>query len=324
MPFVALFGLTFNIGILSIALGALNTVLFSNVLQKLDLTTRRNRLWLTALFGLGTVHFYLASVGYSWFLAQLLGTFSLLLALLLLFGTERGTGCRSSVAQSRPTRKWADRWTCLLIGLFFGFAVTCRLSLLAAGVFFPLFLLRSRSGWRGIIPLAAGALVPGVLYMLYNYLRFGTIMDLGYQLFYRIDSPVGGPTGLRYIPFNLYSLFVMAPEWIGKFPYIEPPAMLGVSLTFSSPALYYAFKARGPNWLTRLLWLTVILAALPFLMNCTNGFPQFGMRYALDFIPFLMILVAYALRDMTFLNRVVIMLCIWLNSWGILHWNFFR
>lgn len=308
LPFVALLGTGFNIGPLSLLLGAANTALFHELLKRFGFTDHRPRLWLTALFGFGTVHFYLSAVGYSWFLAQLGGTFFLFLAMLLTMG-----------GQKIPAR---DRF---LAGLFFGLAVTCRLSLLLTGIFFATLILRAGGPrWRPILVFLAGAFIPGALYMFYNFSRFGSVLDLGYLLFYRLDSSVGGPTDPRYIPFNLYSLFIMAPEWTGRFPYIEPLAMQGVSLTFTTPALYYAVKAKGPRWLIALLWSTVFLAALPFLMNCGNGYPQFGMRYALDFIPFLLILTAYAIKEMTFMNKAVIMFCIFVNAWGVLHWNFFR
>ena len=85
---------------------------------------------------------------------------------------------------------------------------------------------------------ACGAAVPGELYMLYNFVRFGTIMDKGYNLTHLKDKyremydqmqllpkseqmaflkdaekQVGGPLQLQYVKYNLFSIFLMMPEF---------------------------------------------------------------------------------------------------------------
>ena len=74
------------------------------------------------------------------------------------------------------------------------------------------------------------------------------------------------------------------------------PTLAGVSLTHLSPALYFA--ARAPYRRDKLTWFllgTAVVCAVPFLMNYGNGFAQFGMRYAMDFIPYVGILAAMGL-----------------------------
>ncbi|HBQ63627.1 MAG TPA: hypothetical protein DD727_01600 [Clostridiales bacterium] len=309
LPLIAIFGMGFNIGILANLLGAFNILLFYRILIKLGFDDLKGRLWLTALFGFGTVHFFLSVVGHSWFLGHVSATFFILLALLLTVG---------------KAKRGKDRWCIfLLAGLAYGMAVTCRMPLLLSGLLFlGLILLGKKAGWKGVLLFAAGAAVPGGLYMLYNYLRFDTILDLSYVLTFAKDRPemTGGPLQLQFVPYNLYSMFILSPEFTQGFPWLKP-SLAGVSLTFTSPALFAAVMARGEKWMVGLLWQTAGLTALPFLLNYGNGMAQFGMRYAMDFIPFLMILAAMGWKKMGMYRKGLISLCIWLNIWGVLYWN---
>lgn len=77
LPFVALFGLpALNTVVFSILFAALNAALIYALLEKI--TARGwvqlgwgDSLWLTALFALGTAHWYLGVVGKMWFMSQI-------------------------------------------------------------------------------------------------------------------------------------------------------------------------------------------------------------------------------------------------------------
>ena len=309
LPFVAIFGVDFNINILSIVLGALNIVIFYEILKMMEFNKTGTRLWLSALFGFGTVHFFCAAVGHSWFLGHIAATFFILLAILFAF---------------KKTKKF-NLYGCFFTGLFYGLAVTCRLPLLFSFPFFVAMILKTRKEKiSGLAAFALGASIPGGLYMLYNYVRFETIMDLGYYLTFAKDRPgeTGGPLQLKYALYNLYSIFIMAPAHIGKFPYIVP-SLAGVSLTFTTPAFYYALKARTERWFIASLWTAVIATMIPFVLNYGNGMAQFGMRYSMDFTPFLIILTALAMRNLDTYKKILIALCIFVNAWGVLYWRFF-
>lgn len=307
LPFIAIWGIDFNTNLICILFGALSIAVFYNILKRFAFDDPRSRVWLTALFGFGTVHFWLSAIGDSWFFGQVMTTFFLLLAMYFIF--------RKKDSESPAM--------CFLSGFFFACSVTCRITIVLSGVFFVVFILKYYD--RKIQSLGffvLGALIPGSLYMAYNYLRFDNILDLGYVIKHyaeRTDNTVGA-LDARFIPFNLFSLFIMGPDFIDKFPFIAPNFM-GLSLTFSCPALYYAIKAKGEPFFVRLLWIAVAIGSVPFLLSPGNGFAQFGMRYAMDFIPFLILLAASGLKDLTNINRIVILACIWINFWGVLHWN---
>ena len=69
------------------------------------------------------------------------------------------------------------------------------------------------------------------------------------------------------------------------------------------------------------LWVTVILVAIPFAMNWGNGMAQFGMRYSMDFTPFLMLLVAFGMKKMDSIRKIAILASVLLMSWGVLYWT---
>ena len=102
--------------------------------------------------------------------------------------------------------------------------------------------------------------------------------------------------------------------------------MAGVCLSITSPALYFALRADFKK--EKLCWFilgAMVLCALPFLMNYGNGFAQFGMRYAMDFLPYTLLLAAMGLtrRELTSWKAALILLCVLLNLWGPVYWNCF-
>ena len=133
----------------------------------------------------------------------------------------------------------------------------------------------------------------------------------------------GGPLQLRYIKYNLYSIFMMAPRFSWDFPYIIPE-LSGTAITFTSPMLFAAVKAKRKDNYVIVLWITTILTAIPFLLNYGNGQAQFGMRYSLDFTPYLWLLMCIGLgkKKLNWLNIIGILFCFFMNIYGTLYWIF--
>lgn len=339
LPFVAIFGVNgFNIAWLSLILGAANTALAYLVFRQMGIgRDRRERIWCAVLLTFGTVHCFLAALGHGWFLGHVSSWFFLLLGMGFLTVDE---------AKRRDIHLF-------LSGVFYGCAVTCRMPNLLGALFYGGYILTRypREKWlRSLLFFCLGAAVPGGLYMAYNYARFGTIMDKGYNLTHLKDKyramydemqalpkgsqmaflkaaeqEVGGPLQTRYIPFNLYSIFLLGPEFTREYPYVIP-TLAGVSLSHLSPALYAAgWVDYRKDRLTWFLLATAVICAVPFLMNYGNGFAQFGMRYAMDFIPYVGILAAMGLtrRPLNGWKTALITVCLFLNMWGPVYWNMF-
>ena len=98
----------------------------------------------------------------------------------------------------------------------------------------------------------------------------------------------------------------------------------GVALTWTSPALVLAFFARSPWRLVAAMWAATVLVALPSFLYYTWGFVQFGMRHALDFEPFLFVLMVLAVRRG--IGPIGAILCTWsmlAGLWGVWYWTRF-
>lgn len=337
IPFVAIFGVEgFNCAVLAMVLGACNMVLAVQVLRNMKIgANRRDQIWLGAMLVFGTVHFFCASQGSSWFLGHVSTLFFLLVALVYFTKGKKEFPYENMF--------WA--------GLFFGLAVTCRMAALFGFVFFAGYLILKDKRWiKSILVFCCGAAVFGGLYMAYNFVRFGTIMDMGYQLTYLKDmhrevydalqaAPIseqrqllrqykaeyGGPLQMKFIANNLYSIFFLPPAFQKEFPYIIP-TLAGVAVTYTSPMLYCAALA---DWKDKKIWLlgiTMVLTAMPFLMNYGNGMAQFGMRYSMDFTPYLWLMMCYGLTRKGRLKswmKIGIALCILIQGWGTLFWTYF-
>ena len=90
------------------------------------------------------------------------------------------------------------------------------------------------------------------------------------------------------------------------FPWLAP-GRFGTALTFLSPGLVIALFAPWRLSATRWLWLLTVATAIPALLYYDPGGQQFGLRHALDFEPFLFVLIALALRAKTTWWRVALL-----------------
>ena len=338
IPFVLIFGRDgFNCIYLAMVLGALNSALAYIILDQRKIGKRiRDRIILALMLTIGTVHFFCSSIGSSWFLGHVSTLFFILLSWYFIF-------------KIKSADEKGNFINLFISGLFFGLAVNCRLSALFGGLFLAYYIFKIyRFNLKPYISFAIGAAVFGSIYMIYNYARFGTIMDQGYALTYLKDyhreaydtllnSPLseqkqllkqyskefGGPLQIKFIKYNLYSIFMMAPTFSGDFPYIIPE-VTGVALTFTSPMLFLAVTAKKHKDMVIVLWITTFLTAMPFLLNYGNGTAQFGMRYSLDFTPYLWLLMCNGLgrKKLTWWMNLGFAFCFISNIYGTLYWRF--
>ncbi len=255
-------------------------------------------------------------LGDVWFVAQTCAVAFTMLALCELAGQRRGA----------------------LVGVWFALALGSRFTLVMA---LPVFAWWVWAGFRQrderpprvrLRALAAFAL-PLLLFFIgwiaYNEARWNEPWDAGHTIFYHQDpymgSATGSPFGLGNVPMELWSFFVQPPAWLHVPPWLQPlPA--GTALWFTSPALVLAFFARRPARLVASLWIAVALVAGPSLLYYANGGAQFGMRHALDFAPFAVVLMGLAtqaeLRPVVW--RTAQALVVWsvaAGVWGCWYWN---
>lgn len=138
---------------------------------------------------------------------------------------------------------------------------------------------------------------------------------------------VGGALSFVNAKHNLYSIFLLMPEFTKTSPFVIP-TLAGVSLTFCTPLMYgglVPLYTRRKEPMTWVLLGTAVVSALPFVLNYGNGFAQFGMRYAMDFLPYVLLLACRGLTERPWKSykTALVLLCVLVNVWGPIYWNCF-
>jgi hypothetical protein len=248
----------------------------------------------------------------------------------------------------------------VLVGFLLGLAVTARLPLILAAPFFVL--VGGGGTWlRRLLSAAVGGVLPVTALLAYTVLTTGSLVHPGYDYQYRLEVD-GYPTlgyhadwsveDIRYIPQNLGIMFgalpVVAPDVLPNTLGIDPdvplctapdvrrslfdvecplavPTDIGTSLLLSAPGLLLALLAlrrHGPTRLGLATVASVLLIATFNLAHFSQGWVQWGYRFSLDFLPFLLPMVALgAARPsdgrVRFVAFVLLLAGGLINQWGV-------
>lgn len=317
VPFVAVWGLSFSQVFASILLGALNVAVVFLIMRRLT-DSLEKQIWMTVLFGFGTIYWYTVTIGSVWYIAHIVSLFFLLLAILETLGKKR----------------------VLLIGLFLGASYWSRIPTILTLPFFIVMLwdswLRAPSYGNLIkrfnpLPLLGLALGVGVficLNFLYNYLRFGSPFDVAYSMHTISEAKASvspwfdqGLLSLSYIRHHLYVFLIHPPALIESWPYVVP-SKVGLSVLITTPAFIFIFTAGIRSRLSLACWLAIIPTAFLIFTKSGTGWTQFGYRYALDFYPFLLLLAFKGIPDtLRWYHKLLIVLGVLVNFWGVLFLN---
>ena len=262
------------------------------LLGRIGVARLTDRLWLTVLFGFSTQILWVTTRGGVWHTGHLVATILTFACLIELFGRQRA----------------------LLVGLLAGAAFLSRAPLAFAVPFYALLLeprvvagaaqVSAVAGgyvarasrwvrWRSWGLLALGVLPSIVAFFVYNQVRFGTPFESGYALatlpdFLERQRQVG-LFSLAHVPMNLDYFLFRLPRLISEPPFFRPDG-LGLSVLITSPGLLFATQAdwrRPRSW-----WLlgAAVAVLIPTLLYYGGGWLQFGYRYFLDSVPFVMAL----------------------------------
>ncbi|MDQ2907784.1 MAG: hypothetical protein M3R44_00355 [Candidatus Eremiobacteraeota bacterium] len=278
------------------------------------------RLLLCAFLLLGTDLFWCATLGDVWFIAHVAAVAFTMLALLELVGARRPwliALFAACAVESRFTMLLAVPVYAVMLWLDIG-PDGMPLGKTARRFRFPLLRWRALGGYVIVlVPFAAG-------WIWYNFARWGVPYDIGYTTWFHEDpagAPSGSPFALRYLTYQLQSFFVQGPSFGPVYPYVVP-SFSGAALGWTSPALLLAFFARRPPPLVAALWVATVLCAVPNFIYYVNGFAQFGMRHALDFEPFLFVLMLLAARrGFGPLWTALALYSVAVGAWGLWFWR---
>ncbi len=285
VPFVWWWGTAFNMNVFSMGVAGVNAALCWLLLLDAGAGPRRAALG-TMIFAFGTVNWYTAIIGTTWFLSHLCVELFLLLALREIFRRGRS----------------------VLVGAAFGFAVLSRVNVATAAPAMLLLLIDRQTPTRGVgaffglaalrraIGFGIGLGLVLSIELVLNYIRFGNPLETGYGVAAQIyiANRTYGWYDWRYLPRHLYISIFRGWDWIDEPPWLKPSAE-GLSILLTSPILLYAFLAPWRERTVRLLWLAVVLTAAALFPYFYQGWVQFGYRYLLDALPYGIVLVALGL-----------------------------
>jgi hypothetical protein len=325
MPLAAVFGAstltTWQSGI-NATLSAMAVGLCWWLLGRLGVQRLRDRFFLVLLFGFSTVIWWVTTRGGVWHTGQIIATILTFGCLIELWGRRRAA----------------------LIGLLAGAAFLTRAPLAFALPFYALLLLErepsdsppvddARLGpverawpirdWV-LLGLAFGLSV--AFFFWYNFVRFGSPLESGYDLatlpsfLQRLRDQ--GLFSLAHVPMNLDYFLFHLPKRIAEPPFFRPDG-LGMSIFLTSPGLLLAFFAPHTR---RALWLAgaAVAVLIPTLLYYGGGWIQYGYRYFLDSIPFVIALCALAVAkagSLSWFWRVVILFGVAINLAGV-YWAY--
>jgi len=330
IPSVLVSGRTASDVLPTVVLAALILPLMLLVLRRLaeaGLSKRdlREDLWLVALLAFGSVLFYTSIQGKVWYTAHVVGV---ALALVYAWG---------SIEVRHP----------VIAGLALGAAALTRTSM---AFMFPLFLYeawrmaanageaaeRRRAMLRPILRFAIPVVAFAIAGMIYNHLRFHSFTEFGHSYLALGDHrPVRQQTQIEqwglasyhYLARNLSVALTLLPETLSRSPWLQISGH-GLAIWVTTPGLFLLLWPRTKGPLHRVLWLTVLLVALPSLFYMNTGWVQFGYRFSLDYLVFLVMLLAIGGRPLTRVAKTLIVIGIVVNLFGALtfdrEWKYYR
>ena len=290
LPFVALWGLNTDGQLVFAILGALDVGLAWWVLGKLPI-----RMWVriaaTVFFGFGTVFWYTAQIGTTWYQAHVLAVALALAAVGVAIGADprsvhdeddlgpevgdaAGTDASAAVAVA-PTgrlRSLAPDPRQFLAGFLFGLACTSRLTVIFAAPFFAL--VGAGGTWqRRSWSAALGAGIPVAILGVYNLVTAGSLLNPGYQHLYELEASFYTPLNyhlewsiedIRYLPQNFAIMFLNTPVWL---PNVVPMALgNGAALCTSPDAVRGWFNPECPLLLPRDTGMSILLTSPAYLL----------------------------------------------------------
>jgi len=299
MPFVAVFekmGLFFYQNYLQMLLTAAIFYFCFVLAQKFNYSAT-DSLYLGFAFVFASVYHLSAFIPWSWYFAQTLTVFLTFASIHEYFGRRR-------------------YW---LIGALLALVFATRFTAGFGIIFFVgAIILEAESNIsqkiKNLMALIVPIIIVGVLLLTYNYLRFGDPFNNGY---YNVNNHIltdqeqferknYGLFQLRNIPTNFYYYFLKSVDPVrldvfsyGEQTYVLKPPYLnvsypGVSFFVVAPIFLYIFRARFGEKIVKLALLSVSVTLLALLSYFWPGWTQVGPRYALDFLPYLYLVLLFS------------------------------
>ena len=301
LPFVAVFGLATNAALIATVLGALVVGLAFWMLGRLPVRPSV-RLATTVALGLGSVFWYAAQLGSTWYLAHVVAVGLTLLAIAVALDADPAAVAASAHddwedpadragdgptpgldAAVPPTRAGTGLLRAalpldgrqVLAGFLLGLAATARLTIVF-GLPFLMLVGGGRTWQRRGLSAGIGAAIPLLGLSLYNLASTGHLFHPAYEYLYRVEIGFYPPLfpylhyhrdwaieDPRYIPQNLGLMLAGLPEILPRCD--VPGAARGL---FDATCAYVRPRADG---MSVLLTSPILLVGLPALRGWGKG-----------------------------------------------------
>lgn len=315
LPFVIFFKNLSSQHILAIGLSIVDFFLLYQIAKRI-VKKAEDAAWLSVFFIFGTIFIFFTLLNLTAYQVQIIAISFLIFALYEFF--------------------YKRRW--LLMGVFIALAGMTRPTLFLTAIFFIFGLLSSISEQNRkrkliifIIPLVISFILLGT----YNFLRFSNIFETGYNHAllgsHLKPAMTKGLFSLSHIPGNLFLLFLKGPDPIKenlidyqlKFPFFRANEW-GMGIFFTSPLFLYIFLSDLRKKIILHCWIIVLIMLIPTLTYFGIGVSQYGFRNALDFYPFLFLILLNVFKDhLTLRAKTLIVYSIFFNFffmlsiWGV-------
>jgi len=324
LPFVAVQHLKFNDVLFTAIWAAINPLLLFLLLRRLHKRGYSKRsvsddLWLVAMFGVGSVYYFSSVIGQVWFTAHVV-------AVTCVIGYAW-----ASLDAAHP----------VLAGLCVGLGYATRTPLGFMVPFFFFEVIRASGGWQRLsawrreglppkfIARLVGFAVPSgailAMLLVHNYLRFEQWTEFGHKylnITWQERIQRYGLLNYHFLSRNLTCALLLLPRILIKYPFIKVSEH-GMSMLLTTPVLGYTLAPRERSPLAPALWLTIFVTALPSLLYQNSGFLQFGYRFSLDYIVYLVILLAVGGRRFDWLWKGLVLFGIAVNLFGAITFDRF-
>lgn len=160
--------------------------------------------------------------------------------------------------------------------------------------------------WVGLISAA----IIGVIYMIYNYVRFDNPLEFGHNYLPEFIESPNGQFNVKYVIFNLYRVFIR-PLRIKENMGLDFDKFDGFCVFIANPIFIIFFVCIIANIISKnnsIVDITIILMILANIiclcMHKTLGGWQFGNRYLVDTIPFIMLYILNTKKSMRKINKI--------------------
>jgi hypothetical protein len=185
---------------------------------------------------------------------------------------------------------------------------------------------------RRLAPLLTCPLILGVITLLLNLRRFGSISEFGYRFmvappFLRERFFEHGQLSLAHLGRNLRFVGAQAPVAVRDstgdltFPFFASDPH-GMGILFVTPAFVALVGAvwtqgRARSGLLAAAWISLVLTCLPGLLYYNTGWVQWGGRFLIDAWPLWLLLAALGLRRLPAkVSMALILLSVLSNAWA--------